>query len=31
MTEKLKDIKKQFPILEQQVNGKTLVYLNDKF
>jgi len=29
MTEKLKDIKKQFPILEQQVNGKTLVYLDN--
>lgn len=29
MTEKLKDIKKQFPILEQQVNDKTLVYLDN--
>ncbi|MCT6869203.1 cysteine desulfurase [Apibacter sp.] len=29
MTEKLKDIKKQFPILEQQINDKTLVYLDN--
>lgn len=29
MTEKLKDIKKQFPILEQQVNGKAFVYLDN--